>query len=74
MSSKIPTWEEAEASGKWDDYGSMYRDLCRMHVEAAKKEIAEKGQVSFEPGDYDGSTAYIDKESIMSAYPLNNVK
>lgn len=49
-------------------------EFAKLHVEAALKAAAEKGQVDFEPEDYDGSTAHINKESILSAYPLTNIQ
>lgn len=77
MSNKIPTWEEAEASGKWDDYDSMYRDLCKLHVEAALKSAAKNGKLKYKArkqGNWVMADAYLDKKSILDAYPLTNIE
>lgn len=75
---KIPTWEELEQSGKFDDYDSMYRHLCRLHVEAALKAAAKKAKwdaiSDFAADNLKKTDCAINKESILSAYPLNLIK
>ena len=67
--SKIPTWEELESSGKFDDYGSMYRYLCRLHVKQALEAAAEKL-----PYDDRCNQDHMLKQSILNAYPESNIK
>jgi hypothetical protein len=69
----IQTWEEMEMSGEWDDYGSMAREFAKLHVEAQAEAILEKSK------DWkDASNGYsyqpIDKDSILNAYSLENIK
>lgn len=71
---KIPTAEEMEMSGKYDDYSSMMRAFARLHVTAALEAALKEATIEFEPNDYDGSTAYIDKQSILTAYPEENIE
>ena len=66
---KIPTWEKMEASGEWDDYGSMAREFARRHVTAALETAVQKGKIT-----HDGYDWIIDQESILNSYPLENIK
>lgn len=55
---KIPTAEEMERSGKYDDYSSMMRAFARMHVkaalEAAKNEVRLKRITGWGTLEYPG--------------------
>lgn len=78
MMNIIPTWEELESSDQFDDYGSMYRYLCKLHVEAALKSASENAKTKEKRHDLSGRQEYVysthvDKESILSAYPLTNI-
>lgn len=42
---KIPTAEEMEQSGEYDDHQSMMIAFAKLHVKAALKSAAEKAQV-----------------------------
>lgn len=76
--SKIPEAEEMlkqESNFFIDDYeeisGLMIK-FARIHVEAALKEASENAEtkwVKFTKDDYE-----IDKDSILNAYPLENIK
>ena len=52
-------------------------EFAKMHVEAALKDASEKAKITYE---YDGNTGseycyeYIDKNSILNSYPLDNIK
>jgi hypothetical protein len=56
-------------------------EFAKLHVEACKKEISEKAKVSDNVSEFlqrdelgfEGDT-YIDKYSILNAYPLENIK
>ena len=80
MSDKIPTAEEIiqeyDSSIKNNHLTRVAhaaRKLVQFHVEAALKAAIESGIIEFEPNDYDGSTAYIVKDSILNAYPKENI-
>ena len=44
-------------------------EFAKLHVKAALETASLNGEVG-----YDGVTPEIDKESILSAYPLTNIK
>ena len=52
-------------------------EFAKMHVEAALKEASEKAKITYE---YDGNTGseycneYVDVESILKSYPLDNIE
>lgn len=72
---KVPSWEEMETSGLYDDYETMGRAYATMHVEQAV--IAIINSVDFSDESYhslqEGSTISIDEETIINAYPLSNI-
>jgi len=86
MASLIPTAEE-HFKEYFKGYGySNQKDLiawgnayAKMHVEAAVEEASEKAELTkeiFEFG-FPGSTpdiTIVDKNSILNAYPLTNIK
>ena len=56
-------------------------EFAKLHVEAALKEASEKAVTDYEyageTGEFDDISVYdyfVDKESILNAYPLENVK
>ena len=71
-------------------YGNMYKredvskkmiEFAKLHVEAALKEASEKAVTDYEyageTGEFDDISVYdyfVDKNSILNAYPLENVK
>lgn len=60
--SKIPTWEEMEQSGEYDDYDSMARQFARNHVKAALETAHRNMQLPKE-----------DLEFILLSYPETNI-
>ena len=44
------------------------------HVKAALKEASEKAIAKENPQDYGTGEIWVDKESILNAYSLNNIK
>lgn len=52
-------------------------EFAKLHVEAALKEASKEAKITYE---YSGNTGseycneYIDKNSILNAYPLTNIK
>jgi hypothetical protein len=51
-------------------------EFAKLHVETALKAASEKAETLYEPhwsGEQEGST-YIDKDSILNAYPLTYIK
>lgn len=59
----IPTAEEMEMSGDFDDYQSMARALARLHVTAALK--AHHAQLGLPEEDL---------EKTLSSYPLSKIQ
>lgn len=45
---KIPSPEEMEASGDYEDYGSIARTFARLHIRAALKAVHEKYNIPLE--------------------------
>jgi len=72
MNTKIPTAEEMEMSDKYDSYQAMMIDFARMHVEAALKAASEQAR-AYVDGNGEWmpvqSSASINKQSILNAYP-----
>jgi hypothetical protein len=56
-----------------DDVQQAMIEFAKLHVEACKKEIIEKVEIN----DYDVHGQYspdVDRDSILNAYPLENIK
>ena len=77
---KIPTAEEMEQSGKYDDYTSMMIAFAKMHVEkaleAAQDNVRLRGtpiHSSTLPDETDDYCFTVDKQTIANAYPLTNI-
>ena len=80
MENNIPTAEEffKEKYGVSDRIATSNATLlaiefAKLHVEACKKEIIEKVEIN----DYDVHGQYspdVDRDSILNAYPLTNIK
>ena len=65
-------------------------EFAKLHVERALKEASEKAELEYADGKYDcpnyceepfnmtcdelGNCHYIDRDSILNAYPLENIK
>lgn len=78
--SKIPTAEELMQSKNGDDYThweeihDMIISFAKFHVAAALEAAAEKAKAKENPADYGTGEIWVDKGSILSAYPLENIK
>jgi len=83
---QIPEAEEIilkHCNTKTNDYGTFFSSIsdiqCRdamiefakLHVEAALKEASEKAIVYADEGGY---SEFVDEQSILNAYPLDNIK
>ena len=85
--SKIPTAEEKLKanfyngsfieinSGDFEDIKNIMIEFTKLHVEAALNAASENSRVNINGflQDYDKSCC-VDKNSILNAYPLENVK
>jgi hypothetical protein len=49
-------------------------EFAKLHVEAALREASEKATVETEPDYQGGELSSVDKDSILNAYPLENIK
>jgi hypothetical protein len=47
---------------------------AKNHVEAALNAAARKARAKENPADYGTGEIWVDKESILKAYPLENIK
>lgn len=67
-------WDNTRGKGEWDEKAiiNSHIEFARKHVIAALKEASENAEqkwVKFTEDDYE-----IDKNSILNAYPLENIK
>jgi predicted AAA+ superfamily ATPase len=53
-----------------EEYSAMV-EFAKLHVEAALKEASEKATVYADEGGY---SEFVDEQSILNAYPLDNIK
>lgn len=58
----IPTAQEMEMSGHYEDYQSMMIEFAKMHVKECKLQILEQFSVP------------VYKDLIINTYPLTNIK
>lgn len=80
--SKIPTAEEFVMRGHlWvgddkdvDDLAKSHIEFAKLHVKAALKEASEKASTTYSEELLLGEVYNIDKDSILNAYPLENIK
>lgn len=49
-------------------------EFARLHVDAALKAASEKATVNTEPDYRGGEWSIVDTDSILNAYPLDNIK
>jgi hypothetical protein len=76
MENKIPTAKEYLG---WTIIGNIENPVeelklirfAKLHVEAALKAAAENAITICDEG---GETGFVDKDSILSSYPLENIK
>lgn len=81
--SKIPTAEEFLNEIKYITYSTEEKliTFAKLHVEACKKEIIKNAKTDYnylgEGGEFEDIPIYeyfVDKDSILNAYPLENIK
>lgn len=82
--SNVPTAEELlKDKTNFGTFGDMYPrekvsekmiEFAKLHVKAALKAVSEGAWVDHRLDGAHGCDYEIDKESILNAYPLNNVK
>jgi hypothetical protein len=75
--SELPTAEEFLTSQGLDMYDKNFHafkkmmiEFAKLHVEATLKAVGENAEIDYT--DYD--KPFIEKESILNAYPLENIK
>jgi hypothetical protein len=81
MENNIPTARQFYDNHISDDCVVMMIEFAKLHVEAALKEASEKVRQIEDPYAYTGNTGseypadyIVDKDSILNAYPLTNIK
>ena len=70
----IPTAEEMESSGEYDDYTSMMIAFAQLHVKAALVAAADNAELRTENMGSSEFQTVVDRNSILNAYPKENVK
>jgi hypothetical protein len=73
---QIPTAEQflsRDESGVFNeaDITQAMIEFAKLHVEAALKAASENAQTECDDG---GELGFVNKETILDAYPLNNIK
>lgn len=78
---KIPTAREFDGTFQLLTYGRLLQpseekiEFAKLHVKAALEAAAKNVRtITKEDPDWDTKYQSIDKESILSAYPLENIK
>jgi hypothetical protein len=85
---KLPTAEEfakyeltlqhinlnEKTSWKWSDVQILMITFAKLHVQAALQVASETARAKEDPADYGTGEIWVDKQSILSAYPLTNIK
>ena len=62
--------------GNFNNVTDMLIEFAKMHVQEALKQASEKAEVEHELGNpYDPNSEYqiVNKDSILNAYPLENI-
>lgn len=76
-------WDNTRGKGEWDEkaIAKSHIEFAKLHVEAALKEASKKataGQTFVDMGgefeDIPIYEHYVVKDSILNAYPLENIK
>jgi hypothetical protein len=81
----IPTAKELilrESNSNWvNDYSEFverleyaFREFAKLHVEAALKEASENAELKYRINDISCNDKILNKNSILNAYPLTNIK
>lgn len=70
----IPSAHDFIAANTHKSSEELLIEFAKLHVQACKKEIAEKAEVieGWNTG-FSGSAASVDKNSILSSYPLDKI-
>lgn len=66
MTDILPTAEEMEQSGEYEDYSSMMTAFAKLHVQAALKSAAEK--IKLKGGNIS------DTNCILNSYNINQIQ
>ena len=82
MENKIPTAEELSKRYGLSAKGALWTDTVRafaiefakLHVEAALKEASENAELKYRINDISCNDKILNKNSILNAYPLTNIK
>ena len=57
-----------------DEVEKIMKEYAKLHIEAALKAASEKAKAKEDPNDYGTGEIWVDKKSILSAYPLTLIK
>jgi hypothetical protein len=73
MTDKIPTAREFYDSHYSDDCVIIMIEFAKLHVEVALKAASEKADLDCDEESDDNGIS-VNKDSILKAYPLTNIK
>lgn len=73
MENKIPTAKEFILNNSGCRKVMMI-EFAKLHVEMALKEASEKAELKYRINDISCNDKILDKNSILNAYPLTNIK
>jgi hypothetical protein len=68
----IDYWEGGKAQYTWEDVERAMKEFAKLHVEAALQDASEKSTVIRDEEFY--TISHVNKNSILNAYPLTNIK
>jgi len=68
----IDYWEGGKAQYTWADVERAMKEFAKLHVESALKQASKKATVIRDEEFY--TISHVNKNSILNAYPLTNIK
>jgi hypothetical protein len=71
MENKLPT-ARSIASGEAE--AKRMVEFAKLHVQAALKAASENAKIEIIPHEHEDTDYYINEDSILNAYPLDQIK
>jgi hypothetical protein len=75
LDKKFPEFEDLDNGNIWTNIEETMIEFAKLHVKAALKKVSEKAAININGfiQDYDENLC-VDKNSILTSYPLKNIK
>jgi len=61
-------------SNDYDELPNQMIEFAKLHVKASLEAASEQAVAKENPADYGTGEIWVDERSILSAYPLENIK